>query len=69
MDIGEKIRMACGKINISESELARRIDTTPQNLHQRIKVGKFTPDELEKMAEALGAEFVLQFKFKDGTVV
>ena len=55
MDIAKKIRMACTAAGISESELARRIETSPQNLNQRLKVGKFTGEELEKIAAALNA--------------
>lgn len=69
MDIAKKIRLACTAAGISESELARRIETSPQNLHQRLKVGKFTGEELERIAQALGAEFVLGFKFPDGTTI
>lgn len=69
MDIEKKIRLACAAAGISESELARRIGTSPQNLHQRLKVGKFTGEELDKIAAALDAELVFTFRFKDGTTV
>ena len=67
MDIATKIKLACVAAGISESELARRIETSPQNLHQRMKVGKFTVDELSKIADALGADFVFKFAFPDGS--
>ena len=66
-DMGTKIRLACTLKGISISELARRIDTTPQNLSQRLKVGRFSVEELEKIAEALGAQFALEFIFPDGS--
>lgn len=69
MDIAKKIRLACTAAGISESELARRIETSPQNLHQRLKVGKFTGEELERIATAVGAEFVMGFWFPDGTKI
>ena len=69
MTIEQKIKLACTFAGISESELARRIETTPQNLHQRLKVGKFTSAELEKIAAALGADFSISFRFPDGTVI
>lgn len=69
MTLEQKIKLACTFAGISESELARRIETTPQNLHQRLKVGKFTTAEIEKIAEALGAEYLFSFKFKDGTII
>ena len=69
MTISQTIKMACTYAGISESELARRIETTPQNLHQRLKVEKFTSQELERIAGALGAEFILSFRFQDGTEI
>ena len=46
-EIGTKIRLACTLAGISVSELARRIGTTPQNMSQRLKVGRFSAEELE----------------------
>ena len=67
MTIPQKIKMAVAFKGISESELARRIDTTPQAFNQRMKTGKFSSDDLEKIADALGAEFFFGFEFEDGT--
>ena len=53
----------------SEAELARRLETTSQAFGQRMKTGKFTSADLDKIAEALGAEFVCYFKFPDGTEI
>ena len=68
-DIGTKIRLACTLAGVSVSELARRIGTTPQNMSQRLKVGRFSAEELEAIAQALGAEFRLEFIFPDGDKV
>ena len=68
-EIGTKIRLACTLAGISVSELARRIGTTPQNMSQRLKVGRFSAEELERIAQALGAEFRLEFIFPDGSKV
>ena len=69
MDIPMKIKLAETYANISETELARRLGTTPQNVGQRLKVGKFTTTELENIATALGAEFIYKFRFPDGTEI
>lgn len=69
MDIPTKIKMAEVYSKISESELAKRIGTSPQAFNQRMKTGKFSSAELEKIAAALGAEFVCSFRFKDGTEI
>jgi len=66
MDIPTKIRLAEAYADISEAELARRIGTTSQAFGQRMKTGKFSSAELAKIAEAMGAEFVFSFRFKNG---
>ncbi len=67
LSISKKIKLACTAADVSISELARRIGTTPQNLNQRLKVDKFTSEEIEKIAAALGCVFTVEFIFPDGT--
>ena len=69
MDISTKIKLAETYANISEAELSRRIGTTSQAFGQTIKTGKFSSADLEKIAQALGAEFVCKFVFPDGTEI
>lgn len=69
MDIATKIRMACAAQRISEAELARRLGTTPSAFNQRMKTGKFTSAELEKIASALGVEYVMHFVLPDGNII
>ena len=67
MEIGKKVKLACAFVEIPEAELARRIEVSPQSLNKRLKTGKFSAEELEKIASALGAQFTLDFTFQDGT--
>lgn len=67
MTIKQKVELAASYAGISKAEVARRIGWTPQNLNQRLDVGKFTLDELEKIGEALGAPYACAFIFQDGT--
>ncbi len=69
IDMKTKLKMAEARAGISESELARRLETSPQALNQRLKTGRFTPDDLERIAEALDAELVFKFRWPDGTEV
>ena len=69
LDIKTKIKMAEACAGISETELAKRLETSPQALNQRLKTGKFTAADLDRMATALGAELVFKFRFPDGTEV
>lgn len=67
MTIKQKVELAAAYAGISKAEVARRIGWTPQNLNQRLDVGKFTMDELKKIGEALEAPYSCSFTFKDGT--
>jgi len=62
----QKINMAAAYIGISQAEIARRVGIEPQNFNKRAKRGRFTPDELEKIAAALGAVYRFGFVFPDG---
>ena len=69
MDIPKKIKLATTYAGISEAELDRRVGSSSQAFGQRMKTGKFSSAELDKIAEALGAEFVCAFKFPNGDEV
>lgn len=60
------VDMALGYANVSGAELARRLGWSQQNLHKRLTTGKLTPEEWEKIAEALGAKARIGFVFPDG---
>lgn len=69
MTITEQIKILCIRSNISLSELARRIGKTPQALNAKMKRQSFTVDELNAIAEAVGAKFVRNFELPNGDVV
>lgn len=69
MDFTTKIKLAETYANVSEAEVARRLNTTSQNLGQKVKRGRFTADDMQKIAKAIGAEFVYSFRFPDGTEI
>ncbi len=69
MKICQKVKMALAYKNMSEAELARCIGTSPSAFNQRMKTDKFSTEEIEKIAEALGAVFSFTFAFSDGTVI
>lgn len=66
-DFGKKLKLAEAYAGITEAELARRIGCSPQALNNRIKTGRFTSDEMKRIAQALGADYVYGFQFPDGT--
>lgn len=69
MTIEQKLSMALSYKGISQSELARRINTTPQNLNQKVKRNTLTKEELEQIAGVLGGTWRSEFVFDDGTVI
>lgn len=54
---------------MSLAELARRLDTTPQNFNAKLKRESFTVAELEKIAEVSGVTFERNFKLDNGETV
>ena len=66
MTISEQIRTLCGRINISQSELARRVGQSPQGFSAKMKRESFTVDELESVANAAGVDFKRKFVFENG---
>lgn len=69
MTITQKIKMALAYKGMSEADLARAVGSSPQAFNQRMKTGKFSTEEMNKIAEALEAEFFFGFTFKDGTKI
>lgn len=61
--------MACTAAGITKTELGRRIGLSQSAFSQRLKTGKFSDDDFEKMAQALGAKYFSGFIFPDGTEI
>lgn len=62
MGMTEKIRILLVRQgNITEAELARRLGTTPANLHQKMKRDNFSEKELREIAAAMGCELEINF--------
>lgn len=66
MDTNRQIKTACTAAGITLSELANRLETSPQNLSLKLKRDSFRPADLEKIAHAIGAEYISVFRFPDG---
>lgn len=67
--IDRKIGAAIKYGQKTQTEVAEAIGTSRSNFNQRMKRGSFKVDELEKIAEALGAKFSYSFDFEDGTKI
>lgn len=71
MAMNQRIRILLVKRdNISESELARRLRISPQNLHNKMKRDNFSEKELQQIAEVLNCDYNAFFTLRDtGEVV
>lgn len=66
MPHSERIRLLLVKRgNISESELARRLGISPQNLHNKMKRDNFTEKDLVEIANALDCSYKDIFTLND----
>lgn len=66
MTIAEQIKVLCVRKNISLAELARLTGQSPQNLNSKLKRESFTVSDLEKIADAVGAEYEHSFVLENG---
>lgn len=63
------IEMKLAYLGISNAELARRLGWSPQLLNKRMSTGKFSVEEWEQIAAAVGATVAIKFRFADGTEI
>ena len=69
MTTTEQIRVLCVRTGVSLSELARRINQTPQNFNAKLKRNTITQDELNQIAKVLGATYEQYFVLANGDQV
>ena len=69
MTTSEQIRVLCVRTGISLSELARKINQTPQNFNAKLKRSTVTQDELKQIADVLGVTYEQYFVLSNGEQV
>ena len=69
MTTSEQIRVLCVRRGVSLSELARRINQTPQNFNTKLKRNTITQDELNQIAKALDVTYEQYFVLGNGELV
>lgn len=67
MTTADLIKELCRILNVSISELARRIGQSRQNFSKKLKRDTLSLDELQAVADALGVTFEQSFTLPDGT--
>lgn len=69
MTVSEQIKVLCVRNNISVSELARRMGTTPQNFNAKLKRESFTVADLEHIADVTDSSFERKVVLKNGETI
>lgn len=64
--MSEKIKIALIKKNISTTQLAEKLGSTPQNLYNKFKRDNFNEKELIAIAEALDIKYEAHFILENG---
>ena len=62
----EKIKILCGRRNITLSQLAEKLETSVQNLSNKLVRDNFSEKELQQIAKALECKYESIFIFDDG---
>lgn len=57
----DKIKMTLVRKHMSQKELAKSLGCSPTSLSNRLKCGRFTYQELEEIAQAMGCQLRLEF--------
>lgn len=69
MTTSEQIRVLCVRMGVSLSELARRINQSPQNFNAKLKRNTITQNELNQIADVLGVTYEQYFVLSNGEIV
>lgn len=69
MTTSDMIRELCEKMNISISELARRIGQSPQNFNKKLQRGTVSVEEMIDIADVLGVTFEQRFVIANGSYI
>lgn len=65
----QKIETACSMAGITVTELGKRLGMSQASISKRLTTGKFTQEELEQIADAIGCKYKMGFYFQDGNKV
>lgn len=64
MNITKKIKLLLVENEMTATQLAEKIGTTQSNLSKKMKNESYTVSDLEKIAEVLNMELIIDFKGK-----
>ena len=64
LNISEQIKLYCDRLGVSYTELGKRLGVSPQGVSQAIKKGNFKISDLQKYADALGLDLIIELREK-----
>lgn len=64
MNITKKIKLLLVENEMTATQLAEKIGTTQSNLSKKMKNESYTVSDLEKIAEVLNMELIIDFRGK-----
>lgn len=69
LTVAEKIKIILGRKKMTVSDLAKKMGTTPQNLHNKLKRSNFDEKEIRDISAALNCEYRITFFMDDGNEI
>lgn len=69
MGAARKIKMLVAANEITVKDLAEKLETSQSNLSNKLKRDNFSENELQDIAEKLGAKLEINFVLEDGTKI
>lgn len=69
MTNSEQIKVLCLRLGISQSELARKIGTTPQNFNAKLKRNSISEEDIKLITDILKVQYEHFFILENGEVI
>ena len=69
MTTSDQIKVLCLRLGISQSELARKIGTTPQNFNAKLKRNSISEEDIKLITDILNIQYEHYFILKTGEVI
>lgn len=69
LTFAEKIKIILGRKGMNITDLANLMETSPQNLHNKMKRNNFNEKEMKAIAKALNCEIEINFITEDGNKI
>ena len=69
MNKAQKVKMLLAYKDKTQADLAEILNTSPQNLSQKMRRNTLSDEDMEKIATALGVRWRVEFVLPDGKTI